>query len=213
MMCCPIKLWCISFIYVGIYLCLYIRFSQILDFYEFCDRWLWLRFMPGAARLILLTSWRDLLSYALYSLKVLHRTLMAAFMCLRYAWIDFHELSSSQKIFFSAEKLDGSFTHFIILSCIGCQWHRGFRFTNRKGYFKLGPTGLFWKSSFFRFFQGDLFAYNNLLPSYQYQVGMNFVTARSESSILHVFPFNSEKKRGGVAIQTVLSYWHFNSIM
>lgn len=34
------------------------------------------------------------------------------------------------------------------------------------------------------------------------QVGMNFVTARSESSILHVFPFNSEKKRGGVAIQT-----------
>ena len=97
MMCCPIELWCISFIYIGIYLCLYIRFLQILDFYEFCDRWPWLRFMPGEARLILLTSWRDLLSYALYSLKVLHRTLMAAFMCLRYAWIDFHELSSSQK--------------------------------------------------------------------------------------------------------------------
>ncbi|CAL5184581.1 unnamed protein product [Lathyrus oleraceus] len=34
------------------------------------------------------------------------------------------------------------------------------------------------------------------------KVGMNFVNARSESSILHVFPFNSEKKRGGVAIQT-----------
>jgi Ca2+-transporting ATPase len=34
---------------------------------------------------------------------------------------------------------------------------------------------------------------------------MNFATDRSESSIIHVFPFNSEKKRGGVAIQTVLS--------
>ncbi|KAH1209341.1 Calcium-transporting ATPase 8, plasma membrane-type [Glycine max] len=34
------------------------------------------------------------------------------------------------------------------------------------------------------------------------QIGMNFMAARSESSIIHVFPFNSEKKRGGVAIQT-----------
>ncbi|XP_045789046.1 calcium-transporting ATPase 8, plasma membrane-type-like isoform X4 [Trifolium pratense] len=34
------------------------------------------------------------------------------------------------------------------------------------------------------------------------KVGMNFATDRSESSIIHVFPFNSEKKRGGVAIQT-----------
>lgn len=42
------------------------------------------------------------------------------------------------------------------------------------------------------------------------QVGMNFVTARSESSILHVFPFNSEKKRGGVAIQTADSDVHIH---
>ncbi|KAK2395507.1 calcium-transporting ATPase 8, plasma membrane-type [Trifolium repens] len=34
------------------------------------------------------------------------------------------------------------------------------------------------------------------------KVGMNFATDRSESSIIHVFPFNSEKKRGGVAVQT-----------
>ncbi|MED6216509.1 Calcium-transporting ATPase 10, plasma membrane-type [Stylosanthes scabra] len=34
------------------------------------------------------------------------------------------------------------------------------------------------------------------------QLGMNFKAARSESSIIHVFPFNSEKKRGGVAVQT-----------
>ncbi|XP_057433537.1 calcium-transporting ATPase 8, plasma membrane-type-like [Lotus japonicus] len=33
------------------------------------------------------------------------------------------------------------------------------------------------------------------------KLGMNFAAARSESSIIHVFPFNSEKKRGGVAIQ------------
>ncbi|KAL5182906.1 Calcium-transporting ATPase 10, plasma membrane-type [Glycine soja] len=31
------------------------------------------------------------------------------------------------------------------------------------------------------------------------KLGMNFDTARSKSSIIHVFPFNSDKKRGGVA--------------
>lgn len=36
-----------------------------------------------------------------------------------------------------------------------------------------------------------------------FQLGMNFETARSQSSILHAFPFNSEKKRGGVAVKTV----------
>lgn len=35
------------------------------------------------------------------------------------------------------------------------------------------------------------------------QIGMNFETARSDSTILHVFPFNSEKKRGGVAVKRV----------
>ncbi|KAG2310759.1 hypothetical protein Bca4012_025269 [Brassica carinata] len=34
------------------------------------------------------------------------------------------------------------------------------------------------------------------------KLGMNFETARSQSSILHAFPFNSEKKRGGVAVKT-----------
>ncbi|XP_022753448.1 calcium-transporting ATPase 10, plasma membrane-type isoform X2 [Durio zibethinus] len=33
------------------------------------------------------------------------------------------------------------------------------------------------------------------------KLGMNFDAVRSGSSIVHVFPFNSEKKRGGVAIQ------------
>lgn len=31
---------------------------------------------------------------------------------------------------------------------------------------------------------------------------MDFEAARSESSIIHVFLFNSDKKRGGVALQT-----------
>ena len=35
------------------------------------------------------------------------------------------------------------------------------------------------------------------------QLGMNFDLARSESMILQVFPFNSEKKRGGVAVKLV----------
>ncbi|WZZ89887.1 calcium-transporting ATPase 8, plasma membrane-type isoform X1 [Brassica napus] len=34
------------------------------------------------------------------------------------------------------------------------------------------------------------------------KLGMNFETARSQSSILHAFPFSSEKKRGGVAVKT-----------
>ncbi|CAH2069667.1 unnamed protein product [Thlaspi arvense] len=34
------------------------------------------------------------------------------------------------------------------------------------------------------------------------KLGMNFETVRSQSSILHAFPFNSEKKRGGVAVKT-----------
>ncbi|XP_061361513.1 calcium-transporting ATPase 8, plasma membrane-type-like [Gastrolobium bilobum] len=42
------------------------------------------------------------------------------------------------------------------------------------------------------------------------QLGMNFEAARSESSIIHVFPFNSEKKRGGVAIQTANSEIHIH---
>nr|XP_043619549.1 calcium-transporting ATPase 8, plasma membrane-type-like [Erigeron canadensis]XP_043619550.1 calcium-transporting ATPase 8, plasma membrane-type-like [Erigeron canadensis] len=32
-------------------------------------------------------------------------------------------------------------------------------------------------------------------------LGMNFEVVRSESSIIHAFPFNSEKKRGGVAVR------------
>lgn len=35
------------------------------------------------------------------------------------------------------------------------------------------------------------------------QLGMNFDLVRSESTILQVFPFNSEKKRGGVAVKLV----------
>ncbi|KAG7972677.1 hypothetical protein I3843_07G194900 [Carya illinoinensis] len=33
------------------------------------------------------------------------------------------------------------------------------------------------------------------------RLGMNFEAVRSDSSVIHVFPFNSEKKRGGVALQ------------
>lgn len=36
------------------------------------------------------------------------------------------------------------------------------------------------------------------------QLGMNFDLVRSESVVLHVFPFNSEKKRGGVAVKRVI---------
>ncbi|WVZ19262.1 hypothetical protein V8G54_006584 [Vigna mungo] len=42
------------------------------------------------------------------------------------------------------------------------------------------------------------------------QLGMNFTDARSKTSIIHVFPFNSEKKRGGVALQTADSNIHIH---
>ncbi|XP_010276717.1 PREDICTED: calcium-transporting ATPase 10, plasma membrane-type [Nelumbo nucifera] len=42
------------------------------------------------------------------------------------------------------------------------------------------------------------------------KLGMKFDRVRSESSILHVFPFNSEKKRGGVAVQLPNSEVHIH---
>ncbi|KAL8151668.1 hypothetical protein V2J09_021476 [Rumex salicifolius] len=40
------------------------------------------------------------------------------------------------------------------------------------------------------------------------KLGMNFDAVRSKSSIIHAFPFNSEKKKGGVAIKTPDSQVH-----
>ncbi|KAL5769137.1 hypothetical protein ACOSP7_015695 [Xanthoceras sorbifolium] len=42
------------------------------------------------------------------------------------------------------------------------------------------------------------------------QLGMNFEAVRSESSIIHVYPFNSLKKRGGVAVQLPNSEVHIH---
>ncbi|KAJ6806605.1 calcium-transporting ATPase 8, plasma membrane-type-like [Iris pallida] len=44
--------------------------------------------------------------------------------------------------------------------------------------------------------------------SWGVKLGMRFDEERSKSSILHVFPFNSEKKRGGVAVKTANSEVH-----
>ncbi|CAI0386329.1 unnamed protein product [Linum tenue] len=37
------------------------------------------------------------------------------------------------------------------------------------------------------------------------KLGMDFDAVRSQSTLVHVFPFNSEKKRGGVALQSVIA--------
>ncbi|XP_021895927.1 calcium-transporting ATPase 9, plasma membrane-type [Carica papaya] len=42
------------------------------------------------------------------------------------------------------------------------------------------------------------------------KLGMEFDVVRSESSIIHVFPFNSEKKRGGVAVKGAKSEVHIH---
>ncbi|KAL5549596.1 hypothetical protein UlMin_004827 [Ulmus minor] len=44
--------------------------------------------------------------------------------------------------------------------------------------------------------------------SWAIKLGMNFEETRSQSSILHVFPFSSEKKRGGVAVKLPDSQVH-----
>lgn len=44
--------------------------------------------------------------------------------------------------------------------------------------------------------------------SWAIKLGMKFDDARSKTSILHVFPFNSEKKRGGVAVHVAGSEVH-----
>ncbi|XP_011033032.1 PREDICTED: calcium-transporting ATPase 9, plasma membrane-type isoform X2 [Populus euphratica] len=46
--------------------------------------------------------------------------------------------------------------------------------------------------------------------SWAVKLGMKFDVLRAESKILHVFPFNSEKKRGGVAIQMADSKVHIH---
>jgi Ca2+-transporting ATPase len=46
--------------------------------------------------------------------------------------------------------------------------------------------------------------------SWGLQLGMIFNEARAKSSILHVFPFNSEKKRGGVAVHVEGSEVHLH---
>nr|CAB3488184.1 unnamed protein product [Digitaria exilis] len=45
--------------------------------------------------------------------------------------------------------------------------------------------------------------------SWGLKLGMKFNETRSKSSILHVFPFNSEKKRGGVAVHLVAEFKKF----
>ncbi|XP_058000286.1 calcium-transporting ATPase 8, plasma membrane-type [Hevea brasiliensis] len=42
------------------------------------------------------------------------------------------------------------------------------------------------------------------------KLGMNFATVRSESTVIHVFPFNSEKKRGGAALRLPDSQVHIH---
>ncbi|XVF86175.1 hypothetical protein PTKIN_Ptkin18bG0019000 [Pterospermum kingtungense] len=46
--------------------------------------------------------------------------------------------------------------------------------------------------------------------SWALKLGMKFDVIRSESTILHVFPFNSEKKRGGVALERSDSEVHIH---
>nr|CAB3485681.1 unnamed protein product [Digitaria exilis] len=45
--------------------------------------------------------------------------------------------------------------------------------------------------------------------SWGLKLGMKFNETRSKASILHVFPFNSEKKRGGVAVHLVTEFKKF----
>nr|XP_025611233.1 calcium-transporting ATPase 9, plasma membrane-type isoform X1 [Arachis hypogaea]XP_025670963.1 calcium-transporting ATPase 9, plasma membrane-type-like isoform X1 [Arachis hypogaea] len=46
--------------------------------------------------------------------------------------------------------------------------------------------------------------------SWAVKLGMNFDLTRSNSTVLHVFPFNSEKKRGGVALKMGVSGVHIH---
>lgn len=51
----------------------------------------------------------------------------------------------------------------------------------------------------------------NLLISYTLQLGMDFDALKSESSAVQFFPFNSEKKRGGVAVKSVMFFLFISS--
>lgn len=53
----------------------------------------------------------------------------------------------------------------------------------------------------------------NLIMFYAVQLGMDFDALRSESSAVQFFPFNSEKKRGGVAVKSVMCFHFLNIVL
>lgn len=111
-----------------------------------------------------------------------------------------------------------SWLHFFV----GWWGNRGFRISYWKGNPFLGGQGnlityMYW-SFFLLFFLLFPCHFTVLIChwiiyifiEYTWQLGMNFEFIRSNSTILHVFPFNSEKKRGGVMLKQVIIWWkHF----
>ncbi|KAL5065907.1 hypothetical protein RYX36_027644 [Vicia faba] len=73
----------------------------------------------------------------------------------------------------------------------------------QKRQFYIGDFRSGFKLQFFLRFVELSAATNNHDYHIESQLGMDFEAVRSESSIIHVFPFNSDKKRGGVALQTL----------
>lgn len=67
----------------------------------------------------------------------------------------------------------------------------------------MGVEGTLWCGALFHFlyFFQLLIIFGEIM-----QLGMKFDSERSKTSILHVFPFNSEKKRGGVAVYQVITF-------
>jgi hypothetical protein len=96
----------------------------------------------------------------------------------------------------------------ILFGLIGWWRGRGVRITDGEGHSVMGSQGAltFFFTVYFPcqsplslivcWFEAEII--------YILQLGMNFDLIRSNSTVLHVFPFNSEKKRGGVALKLVI---------
>jgi hypothetical protein len=93
-----------------------------------------------------------------------------------------------------------------VFALVGWWRGRGFRISYREGNSIMGfegPLPFLFPFYFFKiFFSLD---FETKLIESLWQLGMSFERIRSSTKIIHVFPFNSEKKRGGVAVKLVFT--------
>lgn len=100
----------------------------------------------------------------------------------------------------------------ILFGLVGRWRGRGVRISYREGNSFMGSQGILVDIFSCYFIPFSLICWFVAKFIYTWQLGMNFDLTRSNSKVLHVFPFNSEKKRGGVALKLVIIWLKYPPI-